>query len=114
MKFAAVEDVALHARYVLLDVTEPRRFSDELFWTAAYYGLHEMERLRPDLFLEWSPPASSVDGATALTQLDPQYRPALADYICYWIETQDAESTDENRAAMHYSMFTKKMVGAGA
>ena len=99
------------ARRLLLDETEPYRYSDVDVVDALNYGHLEARRLRPDLFLPDTDTVTSYSSASTGTTvvMDMQYRMSLVFYICGHMQLIDTEDTSDARAAAFMARFVTQM-----
>lgn len=109
--YASVSSYIGRARVLLQDTVDaPYRYSDFDLIAALNFGLSEMRRLRPDLFLNVPPQRfdnSSPD--TDLVIVDDGYRIALVYYVCGHAQMRDDENTQDQRAVAFFSLFNSKL-----
>ena len=106
----ALETVDLYveaARSLLLDETEPYRYSDDLLILGLNLGLMEARRIRPDLFIDVATVPTYDTGETVA--FDQQYRVSLLYYIVGNAQLHDDEDTRDARAGTFLNKFVSQL-----
>ena len=106
----ALETVELYvdaARSLLLDETEPYRYSDEVLILGLNLGLLEARRIRPDLFIGVTTVPTYEAGDTVV--FDQQYRVSLLYYMVGNAQLHDDEDTRDARAGTFLTKFVSQM-----
>jgi hypothetical protein len=122
-----VSDYIRQARVLLQDTVEPFRYDDEGLVTALNNCWLEIERIRPDILLNWKykqrqlrrqvvadlePPVYSAADQTERVWMAAAYRTALLYYICGFAQMRDMEEVQDARANLFLDKFAKLMLGA--
>ncbi len=108
---ATIQDIIDIARVTLQDTDSTAyRYSDPEMLDAANLGIKAIKRMRPDLFFGgYATPLSDLTAAGTYP-LAPEYEPALANYIVYWVSSRDEEYTSDGRAPAFYSLFKEQIL----
>lgn len=113
MALDTVQDYVDRARVLLLDETDPYRYSTLDLVEALNLGIMEARRLRPELFTGYfrtSLPDFSVDAMATPVPIDPQYRVAFVYYICGHAQLRDDENNQDTRSAAFLNKFISQML----
>lgn len=111
MAAITITEFVSRARVLLQDtIPNPYRYSDDDMLDALNFGLHEIRRVRPDLFIYQSDVTeyTAVD-ATQLTAVDQQYHYPLLHFVVGYIQLRDEEGANEARASSFIQSFVNKL-----
>jgi hypothetical protein len=111
MALDTVGDYLAQARVLLQDVATPYRYSDVDIVTSLNFGIYEMFRLRPDIFIASIPAPTYTSGSPGTTVvLDIRFRLALLYFVCGYAHFRDEEATEDARAIAFTGLF-RSMLG---
>ncbi len=107
-------DYIAEARFLLQDeLVQVYRYPDSEFFTALNLGLTEARRYRYDLFLATKGVPPAVTKKTDAIAFEPQYRPALLNYVVGHVGVSDAEPSQDARAVSFQQSFRAALLGQG-
>jgi hypothetical protein len=121
-----VSDYIGQARVLLQDTVQPFRYDAEGLVTALNNCWLEVERVRPDILLNWKykqrqlrrqtisdiePPVYSVANQSERVWIPAAYRTSLLYYICGFAQIRDMEDVQDARANLFLDKFAKLMLG---
>lgn len=110
MALDTVADYIAEGRRLLQDNRVPYRYSDSAFISAVNFGLLEMRRIRPELFLGRLANVPTYTSVNNAVDVDPQYRIALSYYVTGRVGIQDDEAADETRAGTFMQKFIAQLL----
>jgi hypothetical protein len=110
-QLSTVAEYLAESRRLLQDATAPYRYPDVDLVEALNFGLMEMRRLRPDLFLnEFTVPSYVSTTPTAVVTVDLMYRTPLVYYMVGRMQLRDDEATMDARAGTFMQKFLQQLV----
>jgi len=106
-------DVVERARHLTQDKEPPYRYDNALYMSYLTDALHEIRRIRPDLFVTVDGVVTSVDVDNIEVNLtiDGQYFTAVADYVGGMIALEDDKFDPEGKSVRLLSIFHNKLAG---
>ena len=119
-----LNEVVDETRRILQDTVDTApggfRYENEAYITALNFGIIEMRRIRPDIFVgKYDQPLpkytiAELDALPAtIIALNDQWISPLTAYMAGWIETTDDEFTVDNRAGLFLQRFTTQLMMGG-
>lgn len=113
MALVTVQDYVARARTLLMDLSEPYRYTNEELAQSLSDALLEARRLRPDLmssYFDAEIPQFTAADLASTVPIDPQYRVAFVYYICGQAQLRDDEDNQDQRASLFLNKFTAQML----
>jgi len=120
-----VADYIAEARVLLQDTVSPYRYPDDDLVTALNLAMAEIDRLRPDIFLDAkyttntaprtqlsvpSPPTYSSASESTVIPLPPQYKVSVVYYVVGNAQLRDTEDVSDKRASEFLNKFTAQLL----
>jgi hypothetical protein len=120
-----VADYILEARVLLQDTVPPYRYPDDDLVTGINLAMAEIDRLRPDIFLDAkyttsnpprsllsvpTPPTYSSAAEATVVPLPPQYKVSVIYYIAGNAQLRDTEDVTDKRASEFLNKFTAQLL----
>lgn len=113
MALATVSDYVAAVRVLLQDETAPFRYSDSSIVLALNMAMFDVQRLRPDLFMNLTAvPSFTVVDSTAVS-MDEAYRNAVVYLTSGFVQLRDEEATQDARAGAFLAGGRSQLIGLG-